>query len=170
MKDFFETYLRLFADHPGDYVNAVLAVNAGYLSPFDESHAHINEHEGEVGLGYIQTRWEDPDAFGLTRESKWPWLLKKMEIFADGNQYLNLPVLKYLLVPGTYLWLSLMIAAWVFLHKKYRLLLPFALILGYYLTLFLGPTVQLRYIYPVMTVLPYLAVWALNIMHKEKEK
>ena len=170
MKDFFKTYLGLLAEYPGDYVNAVLAVNAGYLSPFDESHAHINEHEGEVGLGYMQTRWEDPGAFGLDRESKWPWLLEKMEIFADENQYLNVPVLKYIMVPGTYLWLSLLVAAWLLIHKKYRLLLPFALILGYYVTLVLGPTVQLRYIYPVMTALPYLAAWALNNMSKEKEK
>ena len=93
-----------------------------------------------------------------------------MEYFADENMHLKLPVLKYLLVPGTYLWLSLLLATWIFLHKKYRLLLPLALILGYYLTLFLGPTVQLRYIYPVMTALPYLAVWACNIMSKEKEQ
>ncbi len=170
MKDFFRTYLNLLIEYPGDYVNAVLAVNAGYLSPFDESHAHINEHEGEVGLGYIQTRWEDPGAFGLARESKWPWLLKKMETFADENQYLNIPVLKHIMVPGTYLWLSLFVAAWLLIHKRYRLLLPFALLLGYYITLFLGPTVQLRYIYPVMTALPYLAAWALNVMSKEKEK
>jgi len=169
MKDFLKTYLGLFTKYPGDYVNAALAVNAGYLSPFDKSHAHINEHEGEVGLGYIQTRWADPGAFGLERDSKWPWILEKMEYFAEENTHLNIPILKYLLVPGTYLWMSLLLAAWVFLHKKYRLLLPFALILGYFLTLFLGPTVQLRYIYPVMTALPYLAVWACNIISKEKE-
>ena len=170
MKDFLKTYLGLFAKYPGDYVNAALAVNAGYLSPLDETHAHINEYEGQVGLGYIQTRWINPEAFALERDSKWPWLLEKMEYFADENMHLKLPVLKYLLVPGTYLWLSLLLAAWIFLHKKYRLLLPLALILGYYLTLFLGPTVQLRYIYPVMTALPYLAVWACNIMSKEKEQ
>ena len=170
MKDFLRTYLGLFAKYPGDYVNAALTVNAGYFSPFDETHAHINEHEGQVGLGYIQTRWINPDVFGLERDSKWPWLLEKMECFAEENMYLNLPILKYLLVPGVYLWLSLLLAAWVFLHKKYRLLVPLTLILGYYLTLFLGPTVQLRYIYPVMVALPYLAVWSCNIMNKEKEK
>ena len=170
IRDFLKTYLGLFAKYPGDYVNAALAVNAGYLSPFDETHAHINEHEGQVGLGYIQTRWINPGVFGLERESKWSWLLEKMEYFAEENMHLNLPILKYLLVPGTYLWLNLLLATWVFLHKKYRLLLPLALILGYYLTLFLGPTVQLRYIYPVMAALPYLAVWACNIMSKEKEQ
>ena len=170
MKDFLKTYLGLFVKYPGDYLNAALAVNAGYFSPFDETHAHINEYEGQVGLGYVQTRWINPEAFALERDSKWPWLLEKMEYFADKNMHLKLPVLKYLLVPGTYLWLSLLLAAWMFLHKKYRLLLPLALIFGYYLTLFLGPTVQLRYIYPVMTALPYLAVWACNIMSKENEQ
>ena len=170
MKDFLKTYLTLFADYPGDYVNAALAVNAGYFSPFDQSHAYVNQYGGLEGLGYIQTRWQDPDALDIERDSKWPWLLGKMEHFADQNVYLKIPLLRYLMVPGTYLWLSLVTAVWLFLHKRYRLLFPFGLIMGYYATLFLGPTVQMRYIYPVMTILPYLAAWSLNIIYKDKEK
>lgn len=81
--------------------------------------------------------------------------------------HLQIPVLKYLLVPGTYLWLYLILAAWLLIHKKYRQLLPFTLILGYYATLILGPTVQMRYIYPVMTILPYLTIWLLSSVNKE---
>ena len=34
--------------------------------------------------------------------------------------------------------------------------LPLAVIAGYYGTMLLGPTVQMRYVYPVMLALPYL--------------
>jgi hypothetical protein len=71
------------------------------------------------------------------------------------------------MVPGTYFWVFLVISVWLLIHKKFELLLPFALLLGYFATLFLGPTVQMRYIYPVMTVLPYLILWAWNKIHKD---
>lgn len=169
MKDFLTTYLSLFTQYPGDYINAVLAVNAGYLYPWDESHAYINVNGRDTGLGYIQTRWleEEISPAGIERDSKWEWLKNKLEYFADANMHLEIPILKYLLVPGTYVWLYLVLAAWIILHKKYRLLLPLSLILGYYVTLFLGPTVQLRYIYPVMTALPYLVIW---LLHDMKER
>lgn len=163
-KAFLNTYIGLFLQYPGEYLNAALANNAGYLYPWDTSHAYVNWTEEVRGFGYIQTRWESEriDPVGIYQDSKWEWLYECLEDFADSNMYLKIPLLKYLLVPGTYLWLYLLLAAWLLVHRKYRLLVPLALILGYYVTLLLGPTVQLRYIYPVMIALPYLAIWLLH--------
>lgn len=160
MKDFVSAYVELFLEYPGDYLNAVLAVNAGYLYPGDVSHAYINVNGKDSGLGYIQTRWveEELNPRGIYKDSKWEWLHERMEEYADENAYLNLPVIRYLLVPGTYLWLYLILAGYLVMRKRYRLLLPLSLVLGYYVTLFLGPTVQMRYLYPVMSALPFLAL------------
>lgn len=162
--DFIRTYLHLFTEYPGEYINAMLAVNAGYLYLEDVSHAYINVNGIERGLGYVQTRWVDEPmrAIGIYKDSKWASLREVLESWADRNAYLELPVLKYLFVPGAYLWLYLLLAAVLFTQKRYRMLLPLALILGYYITLFLGPAVQLRYLYPVMIVLPFAAILALN--------
>ncbi len=158
IKDFVSTYLKLLAEYPGDYINAVLAVNAGYLSPSDESHAFINLNGRDTGLGYIQTRWleEELRLRGIYKDSMWETLHASLEEWADGNSYLEIPILKYIFVPGTYLWLYLIFAGYLLIHKKYRMLLPLSLVLGYYITLILGPTVQLRYIYPVMIILPFM--------------
>ncbi|MBQ7926905.1 MAG: hypothetical protein IJ335_11525 [Lachnospiraceae bacterium] len=163
-KQFLSTYLGMFVKYPGDYLNAALAVNAGYLNPLDESHAYINVTDGERGLGYIQTRWleEQIGSMGISQDSKWPRLYAYLEFFAENNMHLQLPIVRYLLVPGTYLWLYLLLAAWLLVHKRFRQILPLTLIGGYYLTLLLGPTVQLRYIYPVMVALPYLMLWLLQ--------
>ncbi|MBQ8232150.1 MAG: hypothetical protein IJZ34_09540 [Lachnospiraceae bacterium] len=164
MKEFLSTYVGLFLQYPGDYVNAVLATNAGYLSPGDTSHAVINVNGRDRGLGYIQTRWVENELnpAGIYKDSKWEWLHEKLETFADSNGYLNIPVLKYLMVPGSYLWLYLILAAWLLVNRRYRQLLPLSLVMGYYLTLLLGPTVQLRYLYPLMIALPFLAVLCCN--------
>lgn len=170
IKEFAATYLGLLAEYPGDFVNAALAVNAGYFSPSDESHAFINLNGRDRGLGYIQTRWLDNELNpkGIYKASKWDGLHQILETWADENAYLKLPVLKYLFVPGTCLWLYLLLAGYLLIHKKYAMLLPLSLVLGYYVTLVLGPTVQLRYIYPVMIVLPFLVCLAKKLSVCEK--
>lgn len=158
--DFIKTYLHLLTQYPGDFINAFLGVNAGYLYVNDVSHAYINEEEEGVGRGYVQTYWaeEELNERGLYKASKWEWLHGRMEQWADTNAYLKIPVLKYLFVPGTYLWMYLFLFAYLMLHKRFRACIPLALVFGYFITLLLGPTVQMRYIYPLMTVLPFVAL------------
>lgn len=156
--EFISSYLSLLTAYPGDFLNAALALNAGFLSPADTSHAYINVSEERKGLSYVQTRWEEGtlNENGIYKASRWEGLYTCLERWADQNVYLDLPVLKYLFVPGIWLWLYLLLAAFLLYHGKARLCLPLSLILGYYITLFLGPTVQLRYIYPVMAAWPFL--------------
>ncbi|MDR0963686.1 MAG: DUF6020 family protein, partial [Clostridium sp.] len=161
-KEFLTTYLNLFRHYPGEYINAFLALNAGYLWPGDQSHATINQSVyQEAGLGYVQTRWADGESNprDIYKDSKWPWLRERLETFASTNAYLDYPILKYLFVPGTYLWCYLILIGILLLRKKYSLLIPHAFVLGYYLTMLFGPTVQLRYLYPLMACLPFFIVF-----------
>ncbi len=161
--DFVRTYLGLLKEYPGDFINAALAVNAGYLYVGDESHADINVNGKDTGLGYVQTRFlkDELNSRGIYQDSKWEGLFDRMEQWADENTYLKIPVLKYLFVPGVFWWLYLLLAGYLVMCKKYDRCVPLALVLGYYITMFLGPTVQLRYIYPLMIMLPFVALMSL---------
>ncbi|MCM1188871.1 MAG: DUF6020 family protein [bacterium] len=167
--DFMRVYLQLLKKYPGDFVNAVLELNAGYLSPWDVSHAHVNEVEGVKGKGYVQTRWDEQtlQERGIYKDSLWSGLHERLEKWADENAYLKLPILKYLFVPGVWLWLYLLLFGFLLLRREFAACLPLALVAGYYVTLFLGPTVQLRYIYPVMAAFPFLA---LLLLKREREE
>ena len=158
MKEFVLTYLNLLAKYPGDFLNAALEINAGYLYPGDISHAYINVSELYNGLGYVQTRWEEDtlNNSGIYKDSKCEGLHVLLERWADENSHLKIPVLKYLFVPGIWLWLYLLLFGFLCVIRKGKLCLPLSLVLGYYATLLLGPTVQLRYIYPVMTAYPFV--------------
>lgn len=158
--EFLETYLRLFRQYPGEYLNAALEVNAGYLYPGDVSHAYINVSDDRVGRGYVQTYWEEDtmNARGIYKASKWEWLHGKLERWADENAYLKLPLAKYLFVPGVWLWYYLLLLARLVMKRQYRQCVPLALAGGYFATLLLGPTVQLRYIYPLMAAFPFAAL------------
>lgn len=169
-KEFLTTYLHLLAQYPGEYINAVLAVDAGYLYPYDLSHAVINVNGRDRGLGYVQTRWVEAELqpLGVYKDSKWEWLHEKLEDWADGNGYLRLPLLRYLLMPGCYLWFWLLYMGYLLWKRRYAALLPLALAGGYYGTLLLGPTVQLRYLYPVMTALPYVILMGMRLERRQK--
>lgn len=157
--EFITTYLRLLVQYPGDFINAVLALDAGYVYPGDKSHAGVNAQEGQAaGGGYVQTRWDEDtmNSYGVYKDSRWEWLHGIMEEWANENTYLRIPVLKYLFVPGVWIWLYLLLLGGRVLQRKFRQCIPLTLIFGYYLTLLLGPTVQLRYLYPVMMAFPFL--------------
>lgn len=156
--EFIKTYLHLLSAYPGDMINAALAVDAGFLSPFDTTHATVNQTGEKEGLGYVQTRWDEGvlNERGIYKDSKFPWLYERLENWAEKNGYLRIPLLKYIFVPGSYLWLYLGLAAVLFITDRKRFCLPLAIVGGYYGTMLLGPTVQMRYVYPVMLALPYL--------------
>lgn len=158
--DFIRTWVNLLVRYPGDFINAFLGVNAGYLYVNDISHAYINAEDEGIGRGYIQTYWDEEtlNQRGLYKASKWKGLHQVMEQWADDNAYLQIPLLKYLFVPGTYLWVYLIFFGYLLLHRRFRACIPLALVLGYYITLLLGPTVQMRYIYPLMIILPFLVL------------
>jgi len=158
--NFAKTYLNLLIQYPGDFINAVLAVNAGFLYYDDESHAWVNENEQLQGLGYIQTRWEEETLKerGIYKDSKWPALFELLEQWSDENGYLKWPLIRHLLMPGGFFWFWMLFVDYLLIKKNYRMLLPVSLIAGYYLTMFFGPTVQLRYVYPVMLTLPYMVL------------
>ncbi len=159
-KEFVKVYFKLFRKYPGEYINAFLAENAGFLDIGDESHAHINEVSGKKGVGYIQTAWAEWSLknSGLRKDSKWESLYSVLENFAGNNDYLNVPFIRYIFMPGLYLWIVAVAILYVFSRKRYVSIIPFSLICGYYLTMFFGPTVQLRYIYPIMLCVPFIGL------------
>ncbi len=167
-KEFAQTYFHLLTRYAGDFINAALAVDAGYLYPEDVSHAFVNAGQ-EAGMGYVQTRWNEEvfANYGIYKDSKWEWLHEHMERWADDNAYLRIPVLRYLFMPGIWVWLYLLLFGWLFLNNRFELCLPLTLILGYYGTLLLGPTVQLRYIYPMMAAFPFAAL--MGTLKKRRE-
>lgn len=160
-QEFVRMYVGLALAYPEEYINAFLAVNGGYLSVWDESHSQVNLYEDVKGLGYLQTRWEESviNQAGIYKDSKIPKLYEALDKFASGNGYLDIPVVRSLIAPGLYIWCYIFMGVWAFFHRDHKYQLPFFFVAGYYLTLLFGPTVQLRYLYPVMLLLPFICLY-----------
>ena len=151
---FVQIYFQLFIKYPGDYCNAVLALDAGYLNILDTTHKDVYTW----GASWLRTGWSPCEEVGLTQESKAPLLYQILEEFAQHNLYDRIPILGFFVMPGGYIWMILLEATVLLWKKSYRSLLIFAFPIGYFLTLLLGPTVQLRYIYTIMALVPFIFV------------
>jgi len=170
---YLKLYLNLFQQYPGDYVNAFLSLYAGFLNPWDQSHVRINEDFDGVladGFHYIQTAFTVTERFlpGLTPLSQ--TLHRFYCWYSDNDVYLKVPVLSLLFVPGVYLWIILYSLGLLLYRKKGIICIPCALIFSYFLTFFLGPTVQLRYIFPIMICTPGILLFILINIRRDRHE
>ncbi len=170
-KKYAELYINLLVNYPSEYINAFLGLYAGFLNPLDVTSNYIND-EGEgvaEGLYYIQTVFYDEDMtkFDLEQKPVLPFLHTWMESFANSTVYQKIPLLNLIMVPGVFLWAYLYLLGFSIYKHKTKYLVPLGLIAGYFLTLFAGPTVQLRYLYPVMLCVPVVICFIFCKVKKE---
>ena len=149
---FAKLYFVFLKKYPGDMVNAVLALDAGYLNPLDMTHQDV--YGG--GASWIPIGWSLEGQFGLHRDAIEEDMYQAMKKFADKNEYDKIPIAGYLIMPGGYLWMLTFLISYLWWKKQYAQLIILSFPVGYYITLFLGPTVQLRYIYTIMVLIPFL--------------
>ena len=149
------TWLKLGTDHPQIYMDAFLDNSIGYWFPEDRTHAQIYGIGTESGFGYLSTdNRVMPAGCEIIEHSYLPGLRTAMEQIVSNNVYQNIPVVRVIFTPAFYWWLLCMYMAAAIYSRKYRLLLPAAFLVIYYLTLLLSPTVLIRYMYPFVVTVP----------------
>ncbi len=151
-------WFRLGIRYPNEYIDAFLELTRGYWFLDDRSYAECLGYGTEGRMGTIYTYNSAAIASGgdILHESKFPWLEERLEEIVSGNSYYDWPIVSVLFKSAFYFWsLFLVFAAFLFLgRKKQAVFILFPVI--YMATMLLGPVVQLRYIFPVMIILPVL--------------
>lgn len=158
-KETLSTYFRLLKDYPDEYINAFLAQNAGYLYAFDRSCLWIYGKD-DPGHGYVQTKWAGyMYEVGFYHDSIIPPLETFLEKMNSENILQSIPVIGLIFISGHVFWVFVYMAVICWYNKRYELIIPILFAVMYIATLLLGPTVQLRYIYPVWIFLPFIAAF-----------
>jgi len=158
---FFETWARIGLKYPNDYLDAFLAMTQGYWFIDDMSHADVLGFGDDTNLGFLYTFNASKSDFfeGVESHSYLPGLLKLYQKIVNGNSYQYWPVLRLLFKPAFYIWILLLcIMSACYLKEKNKIILylfPFM----YFMTLLLGPVVNFRYIYPVISTIPLYIAW-----------
>ena len=93
---------------------------------------------------------------GIEHETKFPWLETRLEEIISGNSFYNWPVISNLFKPAFYCWILLLTFIMSFYNREKKKIAVTLLPLLYLATMFLGPVVQVRYVLPIITVVPVM--------------
>lgn len=153
---FLKIYIKIGVKYPLEYINAYGILTQGFWYIEDTSHAGIYGEGIESRAGYLLTNYKEmPEGYEVRHISYFQWLENRFEKLFSANKIFDIPILSIFFVPAFSGWF---LAAYVMRMLYYRKgLSASALVLVlYYLTLLLGPTCIVRYIYPIMVCVPVL--------------
>lgn len=147
--------------YPNDYLDAFLELTRGYWFLDDVSHAEVLGYGAgsEYGLIYTFNASKSEWFEGIESHSYLPQLKEFYQSIVSGNGYYEWPVLSNLFKPAFYCW-ALVLVMISFLYRKQKSKLILCMLPFWYLmTLFLGPVVNIRYVYPIIVAMPLLLAW-----------
>jgi len=158
-KDFAKVYLELGKDYPGPYALAVLYLTKGDWHMLDTSYCRVYKNWWRDRTGYLITDATPVFAGDFVKKSNLlPQIRALYERFASDCTFMRCIPLMIICAPAFYVFLSLLGAVAILMNKKRGFYLVFAAILLYLLTVFFGPCVLVRYIFPLMAAMP-LCSW-----------
>lgn len=171
MGDVFRAWISIGLKYPNEYIDAFLTLTCGYWFFDDVSWAVVLGDDLEGRRGPVHTfnsNISDVIPEGIAHESLFPQLELFLEEIVTGNASFDWPVISVLFKPALYCWL-LLLCFLLFIYTKQKqkcLITVYPLI--YVATLLLGPVVQIRYLLPVVVVIPVLlGLWCFPMTGKD---
>lgn len=157
---FFKLWAREAVHYPIEYIDAFLYNTRGFWDLQDTSFATTYDAGPGSSVGCLVLR-HDP-VTGIERWHALPGLEALLHDWLTLNGYQRFPVLWMLLHPALYTWLMGFALAWAAWRRRREVLLPACVLMGYLLTLLIGPCAIIRYQYDLMLSAPILLgyLWA----------
>lgn len=166
MKEFVKLYLDLMIQYPIRYIEGFLRVTQGYWYVDDVTGSKVYGEGLDYRQGYLPT--ETKDGFDVKHTSYFPALENLYENLISANEYQQYPIFACIFSLALYFWMIMLSMIHILFHKEWNAIMPFALIVGLLLTIFLGPCVLARYAFPYMAVTPLLFIISFGYGRKEK--
>lgn len=147
---FFKTWLSVGLKNPSIYLDAFLYNSYGYwytdTTPYSGAFIFYDGAHLENGKNILNIK-RDPIF------TQYDTYLRKIsyEIIQD-----RIPIISTVLNQAFPFWVIIFIFACLFYSKKYTLIIPLILVLGYWGTLLLGPLISVRYAFPLIILIPIL--------------
>ena len=166
-------YIKIGKAYPNDYIDAFIGLTIGYWYVGDRSHAEMLGYGDDSDLGLLYTFNASPNAAledGIPSHSLLPSVEKMYSHIVNGNSYMKWPVVSILMKPAFYFWFFVLDLFIVIYKRSKKGIAVFAYPFFYLMTMFLGPCVNFRYIYPFIAALPILTSFVLSEKKAEEAK
>lgn len=150
-KEFLNVWTSVGRKHPDLYFDSFCMGNWGYWYPGCT----------QYWISYILFDGAFMDAeyniLNVRRNSHFPALEEKLREWTLTPVFDDIPILSFVLNQAFPFWLMLTVAFWLIYKRNCRLLVPLALIFGYWGTLLLGPVTSVRYALPLLYCVPRMS-------------
>ena len=161
-KEFWHIYFKYMLKQPVRYAEAFLITSIGYwyLDDISNSQMYGRRADGGIDDDFGLFLMDTKPGYGITHESKLPWLDKIIKKLFHENKYQKLPVIAVVFSMGTYFWLIVLSFFYCVQKKNKEAAVPLVFILSYIATVLAGPCSLIRYALPYIACLPALMVTA----------
>lgn len=149
----FTDFIKIGLKYPNEYIDSFLETNRGYWFIDDTSYATcLGEGlEGRMGVLYTyNSSYSEGEVEEIKHESKWPFMEYIYENIVSANCFMNWPIISIFFKTAFYSILLVWLFFMFIYSRNNKALLMLMFIFIYFLTLLLGPIVQIRYSFPYM--------------------
>ena len=157
--------------HPKIYTEAFLMNSLGTWYPnkyYNDARSNIPYLEFDMN-----TLWGERETCAylrIDRKSKLPFIERILEIVIKENAWQNLPIISTFCSIGFYFILFVYLICIYIMKKQWRLLIPFGMVAGLYITILLAPVSIFRYCYSAIIVTPIIFCTILSKRAKKKAR
>ncbi len=164
-------WVKVGLQYPNEFIDAFGQLTRGYWFMDDVSFTRVYAFE-EDRRGVIPTFNGSVSSAipeGIEMEPVFQNMYEGMEKVVQENACFSYPVFSLLFRPAFYCWsLVTLLAVFIYTKKREKILLAL-MPLSYFATLLLGPTVQARYVYPLIIIMPVLVTLLVNYGNENVE-
>ena len=150
--DFLKLYIRLFLKYPDNYMNEFLAMHVSSWYPLADGVDAVS------GRDYIETYLSEYPLGQPVRNSRFPWLLSVLEEVACYRAFDRISVVRYFFSMAAPIW-GIFIGMYLLrIQGKREQILLCLPALFLWMTYLAGPVTCMRYLFPIVLVLPVIAL------------
>lgn len=161
-KPFFEVWFSLLKNEPTMFIDSFLFGSYGYF--------YMDESPYWITYILFDGAWltDEYNILNIKRNSLFPLYEKYLRKVSVDLVQEKIPVLSIILNEAFPFWVCIVALAVLVYNKKWKLLIPLLIVIGFWGTTLLGPLIAIRYAFPIIVCVP--TMFMLMIYDDKKEK
>lgn len=151
---FIKIWFKYFIKYPTVYVESFLYNTQGYWYINDISHSEIYGISKEKRTGYLLTGTKE--GYNVIHKSYCEPIESLYECLFTENNYQKIPIISLLCSPALYIWILFIYFMFNIYSKRKDSIVISIFLIGLFITLLVGPTCLIRYVYPFILCTPII--------------
>lgn len=155
LRQYIQLWMELGINYPRNYIQAFLLNTHGLWYP-DKQYNDSRMYHPYIEVNMMNAKEYNNKYIEVNRDSKFTMGYNIINYLVTNNNYNKFPIISLLFTQGFYFIIFIVALAKDIYKKNSSNVLPYALVIGLYVTLFLAPVSLFRYFFPILLIAPLL--------------